>query len=451
MKSHITTLLYIVLLAHTAQNMSMDGYLTTNNGVPLAPIEYIMHEAQPTKPFTWATPLDPAEAQISYDHAPATIQNTIDTMRNFREKNKTIEHRNYLFHGDYGIGKTMLAQAMAQAASTSDTTWHCALLRVSKYTEKYQSSASGHIVKKMKSIRAQNQPCVIVLDELTHITKNYGQEHNFNNDAATTVAAEMDTCNERNDIIIVGTTNNKSDIPEILNSRFGELGIIEIPMPSFDLRMDLINHLFQKEIQNQTLTDSHIKMIAKKTEGKGLRKIALDLYKKVVNEAQTRRRLEKKLAKQLGKSDEEIAALDQDGGYTITQADIDAVMATGPSWYQQIYETYCPSRRDIIKTLPITLPITIGIVGLGVTIWQLKKNQDNTNKQMKFSLEQAQKAAEQSAAQLKIATEQLNMQKQAKAEEWHWGWKAAGEVLRFAAYTTVQVILQKNQNDNTNK
>lgn len=418
MKLYMTTLLYILLLANTAQSICMDGSFTTNNGIPIPPMTLTLHDVT-AQPISWAEPLDSTVAQIAYDHAPFIIQDVIDTMQNY--PTEIVSKRNYLFVGKPGTGKSTLARAVAQMASTGNTKWNCAFLRVAKYTNKFQSSAGGGLVEDIDPILKSKMPCVIVLDELTHITKNYEQDQNFNNDAATTVWSVLDECSERDNIIIIGTTNNAKAIPAPLQSRFNKRGIIKIPMPSPGVRTDLINHLFKKAIQDQAINASYLEMLVGKTSNKSFRDM-IDFAEQVIDHAK-QRTIAKKQA--LGDS-EQVTGPAQAREYTITQADIEAVMATWRSRYHpsEFWDNHGDAICDgIIKSLPITIPATIGIFGIGVTIWQFRKGQKATADQMKASseqaqrsYEQAQKSCEQAAAQLRIAMEQNRRAEEQTAE-----------------------------------
>lgn len=402
MKLHITTLLYIVLLANTAQNIGMDGSFTTNNGIPIAPMTLTLPDTT-TKPIQLAEPLEDAVVQLAYRHAPTRIQRFIDDLEDYPETIPT--KRQYLFTGKPGSGKTTLAQAVAQKAG-----WSCVLVPIPEFCNEYRNSEAGALTSYINATLNQHRKCVIVLDEMTLLTDSHNKEQNDGDSkAATTLWWLLDKCKKRNDIVVIGTTNDDSKLPAPLKSRLNNNGIVTISSPALEVRVELLNHLFTN--LGLTLDEAYLNEIAKRAHDKSFRDI-IDFSEQVADHA---------IDRQYAIEQENTGlTVDADNNRDITQEDIDAIMATWRAWYHpsELRGKYGTSVRDgLIKSLPIAIPATLTIAGLTFTVYQFIKNQDAANKQMRFSLEQAQKATEHATEQLWIAREQLTMQKEAVAKQ----------------------------------
>ena len=391
MKLYIKITFNIILLASIAQNICMDDRYAGNpnatiNGIRLDQPMTLTACDTATNIIQPADPLDDTVVQIAYKHAPTRIQRLIDELENYSEKTPPAK-RQYLFTGKPGAGKTTLAQAAFQKAD-----WSCVIVPIPEFCNEYRNSEAGALTTYINAILNQYTKCGIVLDEMTLLTDSHNKEqHDGDAKAATTLWWLLDKCNKRKDIVVIGTTNDDSKIPDPLRSRFNNKGIVTIAMPSLEVRYDLLNHLFTNI--GLSLDEAYLNKIAKKTNGKSFRDI-IDFSEQAADHA-------------------------VDNKHDITQDDIDAIIATWRSWYHpcELYNTYGASiSNGIIKSLPITIPAITAIAGLAFTVWQFKKQQQVTAHQMKVSAEQSQRSHEQAATQLKIAMEQ-NKRSEEQAEE----------------------------------
>lgn len=234
----------------------------------------VVHEAAASSnpPFGQATPhnseLDPAIADLSCQAAPEQIQNLIEKLALYPKE--VPKKRQYLFVGPPGTGKTTLAQAVAQKAG-----WKSVVIQVPELANEYQNSAASGLKRIIDPLITAKEPCVIVLDELTHITDNYKQKYNYNNDAAAAVWSLLDKCKEQEHIIVIATSNDISDLPPQMKSRFNKSGIIEITLPDYTARGYLLCYLLRDFINTKTSYDmgSYVRYLAKVTEGKSFRDI----------------------------------------------------------------------------------------------------------------------------------------------------------------------------------
>lgn len=244
-------------------------------------------------------PLDWFEVAIACKYAPAKIKTLIKILQ---DPYKKPARKQYLLVGAPGAGKTTLAQAIAQAAGLP-----CIFVPVAELPNEFQNSAAASLQRIINPILQSNERCVIILDEITHITDNYKQKNNSNNDAATATWSLLDRCAQNPNIIIIGTTNDVSDLPAQLKSRFGENGIIEIPLPCEQARSELMSTLLEEWIRDGSLDKRYIDFLVNKTKGKSFRDIMNLLYEAAENAMAEDRRLE--------------------------QSDIDAIINHWKSWW----------------------------------------------------------------------------------------------------------------------
>lgn len=291
-------------------------------------------------PFGQATPfnneLDPVIADLSCQAAPEQIRNLIAKLALYPKE--VPKKRQYLFVGPPGTGKTTLAQAVAQKAG-----WKSVVIQVPELANEYQNSAASGLKRIIDPILTAKEPCVIVLDELTHITDNYKQKHNYNNDAAAAVWSLLDKCKEHEHVIVIATSNDISDLPPQMKSRFNKSGTIEIPFPDYTARGYLLCYLLRDFINTKTSYDmgSYVRYLAKVTEGKSFRDI-MDFC-------------------------EEISYNAECNGRHIKREDIDAVMSKWRSkWHPTELLRSCKSAtKSMIKESPTYIPI----ISLGLSLY----------------------------------------------------------------------------------
>lgn len=355
-----------------------------------APFVSVITDDEAINVIEYAQPLDADIVRIAYNHAPVRIQRVTDKMLNY--PNKVLRRRKYLFTGEPGTGKTTLAQAMAQFAG-----WPCVIVPIPELPNEFQDSAAAGLTRFIDPIIEKDGKCVIVLDEITHLTDSYKKNKNNPDRTATTLWWLLDKCNNRNNIVIIGTTNDDSDLPAPLKNRFGN-GIIKIEMPSLEARTSLINYLFRNPIQVGKFDQNYINMLAKKSNKKSLRDI-VGLYQDAADIAELE---------------------DRD----IEHNDIDALIAEWRSWYHpqelwqsvessRIYKFCKPALPNAFEIIKFSIPVALQLVALWMNYQQMDFQCDNTNTQINMQKQSFDLQQATTTTQFEMQQEGLKYQKQA--------------------------------------
>jgi proteasome regulatory subunit len=191
-----------------------------------------------------------------------------------------------LLYGPPGTGKTLLAKAVAHHTKAT-------FVRVvgSEFVQKYIGEGA-RLVREVFQLAKEKAPSIIFIDELDAIAaKRTGSDTSGDREVQRTLMqllAEMDGFDARGDVKIIGATN-RIDIldPAILRpGRFDR--IIEIPLPSFDARIQI----FRIHTRNMNLDeDVDFKEIARLTEvatGADIRAIATEAGMIAIREERTK-------------------------------------------------------------------------------------------------------------------------------------------------------------------
>jgi cell division protease FtsH len=170
--------------------------------------------------------------------------------------------RGVLLEGSPGVGKTMLARAIANEADvpfyyTTGSEFHSMWVGV-----------SGQKVKKLFK-QASKDACVIFIDEFDSLAHNRG---NSNTDVGrewnhtlNQLLAEMDGFSKQNAKVIVIAATNRADVldPAVLRAgRFDRK--ITVPLPSYKDRLEIVKiHAKNKPLAN----DVNYESLARQTSG----------------------------------------------------------------------------------------------------------------------------------------------------------------------------------------
>lgn len=145
--------------------------------------------------------------------------------------------RKILLVGPPGVGKSTIAKGIANRIGRP-----CKFLRASLLINEYKNSGPQNLAREIMPILQSQQPYVIVLDELHCLTENYEKkERSADPGMAEALWSIIDECAKHPQILFIGTTNNATNLPEPLLSRFVN-GVVEIPLPDVEQRIQIFNY-----------------------------------------------------------------------------------------------------------------------------------------------------------------------------------------------------------------
>ena len=119
-----------------------------------------------------------------------------------------------LLYGEPGVGKTMLAKALANESSYSFL-----YASGSEFGDKYIGGSARKVRRLFKQAR-KSSPCIVFIDEIDSIGAKRDQEHsNYfggGNEGLNQLLHEMDGFHKSKDIIVIGATNRKDSLDAAL-------------------------------------------------------------------------------------------------------------------------------------------------------------------------------------------------------------------------------------------
>jgi cell division protease FtsH len=181
--------------------------------------------------------------------------------RKFLEKMGANIPHGILLNGAPGVGKTMLARAMATEANVPF--YFCS---ASEFHSKWVGMAGDRIKKLFK--QAKKTPSIIFIDEIDSVgqTRSFGGsdvsrefDHTLNQ-----LLAEMDGFDKSSQVLVIAATNHAEVLDQALlrQGRFDRQ--INIPLPNFKERIEILDiHSKDKPLSN----DVNLESISKSTSG----------------------------------------------------------------------------------------------------------------------------------------------------------------------------------------
>lgn len=174
------------------------------------------------------------------------LEQIIDFIRNpgkYKEIGAVIP-KGVLLSGEPGIGKTMIAKALA-----TETNINFIYKSGSEFDTKYLGESSKN-VKKIFQLARSSKPCILFIDEIDSIggkrSKKEHQMYNFAFDGLNQILHEMDGFDKDEGVLVVAATNRIGDLdPALLRpGRFDK--ILRIPTPNKKAREELMQHYMKK-------------------------------------------------------------------------------------------------------------------------------------------------------------------------------------------------------------
>jgi len=169
--------------------------------------------------------------------------------------------RGILIDGAPGVGKTLLAKAIA-----NETNYNFFYTNGSEFAGQLQGQGAGNIKALFKAAR-ENQPAIIFIDEIDGVGQKRGSNLNSSDNDRTLngLLVELDGFDTSDDnILVIGATNfpDKLDPALIRAGRFDRE--ITIPLPKYKGRLELLKYFVGKV---KASNDIDLNFIAHHTSG----------------------------------------------------------------------------------------------------------------------------------------------------------------------------------------
>ena len=173
------------------------------------------------------------------DEIKAEVEDLIKMIKNpWKYKSKGAKlHKGVLLFGDPGVGKTLLARAIAGESGVSFI--YCT---GSTFDEVFVGVGAKRVRQLFQTAR-ERAPCIIFIDEVDSLlskSRRFAKEHSSNRSTINQILAEMDGFTESENIVVIGATNHEGDLDPAAArpGRFDKK--IHVPKPDLDGRKDIL-------------------------------------------------------------------------------------------------------------------------------------------------------------------------------------------------------------------
>ncbi|ARM75107.1 AAA family ATPase [Acidianus manzaensis] len=166
--------------------------------------------------------------------------------------------RGILLYGPPGVGKTMMAKALAKTLDVK-------LISVSVAEIMYKGyEGAVSILKEVFNRARENRPSIVLLDELDAIASKRSQKNNADSSKVVNqLLTEMDGIRNLKEVVVIGTTNRLRTIdPALLRPGRFDI-IVHMGLPNKEERLDILNKYLGKDVCENVGCNE----IAEKTEG----------------------------------------------------------------------------------------------------------------------------------------------------------------------------------------
>lgn len=342
------------------------------------------------------TILDPFLVDELISNSPLKLQRIV---RNLKSRQENNDLRRYIPHcivllGEPGVGKSTLAQAIAQYCSINST-----IVELTNLHDQFKDSGSGSLNQLLIRVKDLTDLHILILNEMQCLVKKRNN-NDFDEEAAKTLWSALDEFEHMPNILVIGTANEIKNLPKQLLSRLSN-SIFKIEFPKDSERKRIMQYYLSIVPKHVTVNidDNQLERLVKKTAylaGRDLQKVVEEAWSEVdLNGPQL---------------------LDDDQNLVLNAFDIEKAIrivkknnGVFQPWYYTAIQDYIKPNIGIMLQIGIPLAFTLGfnyIMQQGAQAKQLDQNKIFHQEQQAASLAQNAEFHADSLAQSQIFQQQ---------------------------------------------
>jgi ATP-dependent metalloprotease len=152
-------------------------------------------------------------------------------------------HKGIMLFGEPGVGKTLLARAIAGEAGV-----HFLYCTGSNFDEMFVGTGAKRVRELFKEAK-KLKDCIIFIDEIDSLlskSRRYSVEHSSSRGTINQILSEMDGFDQTDNILVIGATNHEGslDPAAVRPGRFDKK--IHVPSPDVNGRESIFKHFISK-------------------------------------------------------------------------------------------------------------------------------------------------------------------------------------------------------------
>lgn len=209
----------------------------------------------------------------SLKNMPRLLRGIFNYLKMHNEKNVIPSCHRFILVGKPGTGKTTLAQAIAHSLGYEELLVHASTL-----FGKYRNQTAVRLREVFDSVKGDQSPKVIIIDELHKLFENYAYKRADDSANATAFWNQLDQFERDNhNIIVIGTANSVEKLPPEIKSRFHGK-IIEMPLPNVHQRERALKQALMHDTavrRTQSVNSAFLNQLSKRLKKFSLRDVQL--------------------------------------------------------------------------------------------------------------------------------------------------------------------------------